>query len=92
MFLLPFLRRDRHALQQLLAAIQHAEAPEVKGCKEAPAVLDAWRFLESSNCEAIEAARAGEAGRGFAVVADEVRKLATRTTEATEQAAGMIAR
>ncbi|WP_375139511.1 hypothetical protein, partial [Pseudomonas entomophila] len=30
--------------------------------------------------------------RGFAVVADEVRKLATRTTEATQQAAGMMAR
>ncbi|WNW11846.1 PAS domain-containing protein [Pseudomonas sp. DTU_2021_1001937_2_SI_NGA_ILE_001] len=39
---------------------------------------------------AIEAARAGAAGRGFAVVADEVRKLATRTTEATQQAADMM--
>ncbi|PZW97901.1 methyl-accepting chemotaxis sensory transducer with Pas/Pac sensor [Pseudomonas sp. 478] len=39
---------------------------------------------------AIEAARAGEAGRGFAAVADEVRKLATRTSQATQQAADMI--
>jgi PAS domain-containing protein len=52
MSIFPFLRRDRHALQQLLAAIRRAEAPEVKGCKEAPAVLDAWRFLESSTREA----------------------------------------
>ncbi|MBN0978695.1 PAS domain-containing protein [Pseudomonas hygromyciniae] len=39
---------------------------------------------------AIEAARAGDAGRGFAVVADEVRKLATRTSQATQQAAEMM--
>lgn len=41
---------------------------------------------------AIEASRAGEHGRGFAVVADEVRVLAERTTNATKEIAGLIAR
>lgn len=47
----PFLRRDRFALQQLIAAIRSGKVPQVNGCKEAPSILDAWEFLESSNRE-----------------------------------------
>ncbi|MET0612256.1 MAG: PAS domain-containing protein, partial [Pseudomonas caspiana] len=48
---IPFLRRDRYALQQLIAAIKSGEAPDVKGCKEAPVILDVWGALESSRRE-----------------------------------------
>jgi methyl-accepting chemotaxis protein len=41
---------------------------------------------------AVEAARAGEAGRGFAVVATEVRQLAQRSSAASAEIRGLIAR
>jgi methyl-accepting chemotaxis protein len=39
----------------------------------------------------IEAARAGEAGRGFTVVAGEIKTLSTKTKEAVEEIAKLIA-
>ncbi|WP_407309001.1 PAS domain-containing protein [Pseudomonas sp. nanlin1] len=45
---IPFLRRDRYALHQLIAAIKSGQAPDLKGCKEAPVILDVWGTLESS--------------------------------------------
>uniref|UniRef100_UPI0030DA842C hypothetical protein n=1 Tax=Pseudomonas sp. JAI120 TaxID=2723063 RepID=UPI0030DA842C len=37
--------------QQRIAAIKSGETPDVKGCKEAPVILDAWGTLESSQRE-----------------------------------------
>nr|WP_109511600.1 PAS domain-containing protein [Pseudomonas ovata] len=48
MSFLPFSRRDRAALDQLISAIHTGREPEVAGCAEAPKVLEAWRAVQAS--------------------------------------------
>ncbi|MDH4555862.1 PAS domain-containing protein [Pseudomonas sp. BN417] len=80
------LREEREMQRQLIER-NLSKLTEIVGAIQAIASRTNLLALNA----AIEAARAGEAGRGFAVVADEVRKLATQTSEATHQAAEMLA-
>src|SRR5690606_9947816 len=68
------LRRDRHALQQLTAAITHGQEPRVDGCAEAAAVMNAWRTLEASNQSA--KSRIGELERELEAAREQMREAA----------------
>ncbi|KPC30041.1 Methyl-accepting chemotaxis protein [Pseudomonas syringae pv. cilantro] len=54
MQILPFWRRDREALKQLIVAILTGRAPEVAGFAEAPGVMQAWSVLDVSQARAAE--------------------------------------